>query len=292
MSLQTRPIARTTPRPKYPLPPRARRSLEQRRASSSREVRSLGFSLPKGTPRYVLLIALFLGAQVLFCQSSIFRIHSIYVAGNHHVSNKEVVARLGVALDQPLWKFKPKALAQKLVEMRDFDQATVSFSLPGRIEVNLVERIPVLQVASRGRHQHWFAVDADGIFLHALPRGDANLPRLVVEERVNLESRLHPKVLHDLAQAIRTISAQMPQQVWYYSLDRRGHIALRTFANRHPFNVQLGEMNNLDYKMNLLHALMKQTPKELIPLNVDLRFNSPIVRFLNPPPVKTEQTKA
>ena len=260
------------------MPPRARRSLEQRRTSSSNSVRPIGSLLPKGTPRYLLLIAIFLGAQALFLQSSIFRVHSIYVFGNHHLQNKEVLSRLGVTLEQPLWKFKPGLLARKLVEMRDFNQATVSFSLPGRIEVNLVERIPVLQVASRGRHQHWFAVDSEGIFLHALPRGDANLPRLVVEESVNLETRIHPKVLHDLAQAMRTISVQMPQHIWYYSLDRRGHIALRTFANRHPFNVQLGEMTNLDYKMRLLHALLRQSPKDLIPLNVDLRFNSPIVR--------------
>jgi hypothetical protein len=249
--------------------------------------------LPKGAPRYILLVLLFIGAQVLFLQSTIFRIHTVYINGNHSVSNKDLVDQLQLAIDQPLWKHSPGELAKKLTSRREIYQATVTMGLPGRVEINLVERTPVIQISTKSRHPHWFAVDKEGIVLRALPQGDSQLPRLMLEEPVNLETHIHPKRLHDLAHAIRTIATQLPQQIWYYSLDERGYLSLRTFANRHPFNVEIGEIGNLDYKMHLLHSLLEQTPKELIPLNVDLRFNSPSIKFLNPPPVlKPEEKKA
>ena len=268
--------------------------MEQRRHASGSHSRVVKNPMNRSLPRCLLLIALFIGAQALFLQSSIFRIHSIYVIGNHHVKTRELLEQVQVAQGQPLLRYWPGQLAKQLVSHREIYQATVSYGLPGRVEISLVERTPVLQVSSKSHRPRWFAVDREGIVLHALPQGDERLPRLMVQQSVNLETRLHPKVLHDFAKAVRIIEKDLPQRVWYYSLDQRGSLSLRTFANRRPFDVQIGEPVKVEYKMRLLKSLLDQTPKQLQPINIDLRYSSPIVKFLHPPtpPKPKEEKKA
>jgi hypothetical protein len=238
--------------------------------------------LPKGSQRYILLSLLFVFSQIVFLQSSVFKLRKIEVIGNSNVSQKKLIRQLNVQEGTPIWSYSPKRLASQLADLREVKAATVSFGLPGRIEVSVEERVPVIQVCSISQPNNWFAVDFEGIVLRPIQSQSCALPRLMVAEPITTQSRLHPKTLDLLADAIRVLDPTMANSVWYYVVDAQGSLQVRTFANRAVVKVLLGDIKNASQKGLVFQALQRRLSTEFAdqkPTVIDLRTSSPAVRF-------------
>lgn len=241
----------------------------------------------KGYQRYLFLALLFIFSQIVFLQSRVFKIQTIEITGNAHIKTKTVLTQLGVHNGDSMWNASPRQLAKQLVAQREIYQATVSYSLPGRISVAIQERVPVLQVCSIDNPQNWFLMDREGLVLRPIQSPNPALPRLMLPHPVTTQTRLHPKTLANLAKAIRTLDPSLAYTVWYYSLDEQGGLRVKTFANRSVVQVMLGDVQGAASKGPVLQAIRERLAQEfpqMHPVQIDLRTNSPSVRFDKPLP--------
>lgn len=241
-----------------------------------------GRILPRGSERYILLVLLFVFSQVVFLQSSVFKLKTIQVTGNTNVSQKKILKQLNLQQGLPIWNYSPKKLAAQVAALREVKAATVSFGLPGRIELSVEERVPVIQVCSASQPNSWFAVDFEGIVLRPIQSQSCKLPRLMVTEPLNTQSRIHPKTLELLANAIRVLDPALANTVWYYVVDAQGSLQVKTFANRAVVKVLLGDIQSASQKGLILQALQRRLATEFAnqkPTVIDLRTTSPAVRF-------------
>ena len=288
MSLYLKEKTVTRPRPSAPLPrpaPRSRKSIST--VYSSRETRAVSETRRRWT-RHLFLGGLFILAQLLFAYSQMFQVKDIYVSGNKHVTRDQVIKACGLVNGQYLWKQSPLHVAQALTNLHQVEKATVTFGLPGRVEIVIEERQPVLQVSARSSHPKWFLVDKEGFVLRPLARSQNDLPRLMVEQQLKPGERLHSATLFTCATAAAPIEKAFPGSVWYYCVDDRGDLSFRTFANRTQVDVHIGDLDRLPYKLRVLGAILGEVASKQQVCVVDLRYGSPVVKLLHPPPPNPE----
>ena len=243
---------------------------------------------PEGRPfaRQIFLGLLFVLAQFIFFKGELFKVHTVTVTGNQHVSRQAALEQSGLKTGNFLWQLSPQAVEQRLANIPQVREAHVSYALPGRVYITLCERQPLLQVATRGSHLEWFAVDDEGIVLRPLPTGSNRLPRLVVDEPVVPGTHLDANTLWTVSKTVAQVGKVMSGAVWYYYVDDRGGVTIKTSVARTPLEVHLGDLERMDYKVRILGALLDKLSREKQKvLSVDLRFASPVVKLRTPPPV-------
>ena len=262
-----------------PLPrPRRQRANRAKAGGSS-------FQLPTWSvsSRHCFLVLVFLLAQVILFTSSLFRVQRIYVAGTETLTSEQVLRQSGLKDGQYLWKQQSGVVAERVARLQNVAEAQVSYILPGQVNITVHERQPVYQVASNTPNPTWYAVDEQGLVLRKLKGTSNQYPRLKLEESIQVGTRLHPALIATCSQACGLIEQEFPASIWYYTMDQRGNLSFRTFSRQYPVDVQLGTLDNLNYKLQVLRALMNSVMQQQQVAGIDLRFSTPVVRLLHPP---------
>lgn len=258
--------------------PRPRRQRANRAKPSSVHLPTWSVS-----SRHCFLVLMFLISQVILFTSSMFQVQRIYVAGTETLTSDQVLRQAGLKNGQYLWKQQPGEVANRVARLQNVASANVSFILPGQVNITVHERQPVYQVASNTPNPTWFAVDEHGLVLRKLKGTSNQYPRLKLEESIEVGKRLHPALIATCSQACGLIEQEFPASIWYYTMDQRGNLSFRTFSRQYPVDVQLGSLENLDYKLKVLRALMNSVMQHQQVAGIDLRFSTPVVRLLHPP---------
>ena len=256
-----------------------------RRQRANRAKPSSGFHLPSWSvsSRHCFLVLVFLLAQVILFTSSLFQVQRIYVAGNETLTSEQVLRQSGLKNGEYLWKQQPGTVADRVAKLQNVGSAQVSYILPGQINITVHERQPVYQVASNTANPTWYAVDEHGLVLRKLKGTSNQYPRLKLEDSIEVGKRLHPALIATCSQACGLIEQEFPASIWYYTMDQRGNLSFRTFSRQYPVDVQLGSLENLNYKLQVLRALMNSVMQQQQVAGIDLRFSTPVVRLLHPP---------
>lgn len=239
--------------------------------------------LPVMRSRHVFLVLLFILSQAIVLTSSLFQVQKFSVNGQETLTAQQVIKQTGMKPGQFLWLATPATLEARIGKLQNVASAHVSYVLPGQIHITVHERQPVYQVASNTANPTWFAVDQYGLVLRKLKGTSNEWPRLKLEEQVQVGQRLHPALIATCSQACVLIEKEFPGSVWYYTMDQRGNLSFRTFSHQYPVDVQLGSLDNLNYKLQVLHALMNSVMQRQQISAIDLRFPTPVVRLLHPP---------
>ena len=256
------------------------------RPRRQRQARSKSVSMEKMVSvrsRHCFLVLLFVLAQAIVFTSSLFQVQSISVAGLETLSAQQVKDQSGMKSGQYLWMTTPGTVAARLGKLQNVGSSSVSYVLPGQIHITVHERQPVYQVASNTANPTWYAVDQHGLVLRKLKGTSNEWPRLKLEEQIRVGQRLHPALIATCSQACGLIEQEFPASIWYYTLDQRGNLSFRTFSGQYPVDVQLGNLDNLHYKLKVLRALMNSVMVHQQVAAIDLRFSTPVVRLLHPP---------
>ncbi|MBX3168385.1 MAG: FtsQ-type POTRA domain-containing protein [Candidatus Eremiobacteraeota bacterium] len=258
--------------------PRPRRQRAHRNKANS-------FQLPAWSvsSRHCFLVLIFLLAQVILFTSSLFQVQRIYVAGTETLTSEQVLRQCGLKNGQYLWRQQPGEVAGRVAQLQNVAGAHVSYILPGQVNITVHERQPVYQVASNTPNPTWYAVDEQGLVLRKLKGTSNQYPRLKLEESIQVGKRLHPALIATCSQACGLIEQEFPASIWYYTMDQRGNLSFRTFSRQYPVDVQLGSLDNLNYKLKVLRALMNSVMQHQQVAGIDLRFSTPVVRLLHPP---------
>ncbi len=276
----------TSTRPPAPRSlPRPRRGRSTRSRTASMEAR------PGWRSRHAFLFCLLLLAQALFFTSSLFQVQRIHVVGMETVSARDVLRKSQLRKGDSLWSAWPGEVANRVAEIRNVHTCQVEYCLPGEVTITVTERRPAYQVSSASSPSQWFAVDAQGLVLRRLKGCSNEWPRLRLELPVQPGTRLHPALIATCEQACRKIESRFPGAIWYYRLDSRGNLGFRTFSQQRPVDVQLGNLDSLDYKLQILDALQAGVLKKKEVAAIDLRFSTPVVQLLNPPKPPAEEPR-
>ena len=260
--------------------PRPRR---QRATRPTRSSNPLGEWRLSVSSRHCFLVVIFLVAQAILFTSSLFQVQRIYVTGNETVTSEQVLARCGLVNGQYLWKQRPATVAGRVAALQNVAGCNVAYVLPGQVNITVRERRPVYQVASNQPNPSWYAVDEQGLVLRKLKGTSNQFPRLKLDQEIKVGQRLHPALIATCSQACGLIEQEFPASIWYYTMDPRGNLSFRTFSRQYPVDVQLGTLENLNYKLRVLRALMNTVMQQQQVAGIDLRFSTPVVRLLHPP---------
>lgn len=258
------------------------------RPTRSRQARSKSRSsvVPQGLrlrSRHCFLVIIFLIAQGIFMCSSLFQVQDLQVAGLETLRSKQVLQECGLKKGDTMWLHSPTTVANRIAKFQNVQKVHVQYVLPGHVRITVIERQPIYQVASNTPSPVWYAVDSEGLVLRKIKGTSNDLPRLKLEQTVEVGQRLHPALIATCSEACRRIEQQFPSAVWYYTLDQRGNLAFRTFSRQYPVDVQLGSLQNLDHKLQVLSALMSSVMQQQLVASIDLRYPAPVIRLMHPP---------
>ena len=105
-----------------------------------------------------------------------FLVRSVSVNGLHHVTRKEVIGRLALKPDTPLYSINPTWLADRVKTHPWIKDATVVLKPLHEIHIDIVEREPAVVVRTVAEN---LLTDADGVLLaHLGSSDDPTLPML------------------------------------------------------------------------------------------------------------------
>lgn len=279
------------PKP-HSAPSGARRLPRPRRQRSLRKHSSHPRPNPGLRSRHAFILFLVLLSQWLFFSSSLFQVQEVKIEGLETLTKAQVLKQVELSQGDSVWKQSPTRVSRAVAQLQNVAQATVSFQLPGKLKITVLERQPAFQVASNSLHPTWYAVDEHGLVLRKLKGASNDWPRFKLEENLEVGQRLHPALMATMALAAREIESCFPASVWYYILDQRGNLSFRTFSKFYPLDVQLGQSQNLSRKLEILRALMVTTVAREEVKGVDLRFSTPVVQMRRvPKPVKPAENQ-
>lgn len=242
--------------------------------------------------RRVFLCLLFLLAQMVFFSSELFAVHDVSVTGLRHVNRDFVLAESGLQEGDSLWTLTPQSLERRIKALHQIEHASVSFEIPGRVGVAVQERPARYLAAMVEGKPRWFEIDREGVVLRPAPEG-SKLPRLLLEQPVIEGSRVDPVMVATAREAVAWVEGLLPSHSWFYQVDRRYGVTVKSSIHGSPLTIKLGQMERMEYKMSVLKALLKRqkNPKERATA-IDLRYASPVVKLLNPPPKRDSEFPA
>ena len=192
-----------------------------------------------------LFVLLFMLAQ------PIFRAGDIRVAGNRHLTARQVTAALALPADRTLFFLDPSALEARLTVLPWVRSAQVSLALPNRVEVSVTEWTPAA-VMIRGERSYYLnqrgavldaADEAGGLPVidpggtGPVKAGDAAVDPELVGMLVALQRGFYP------AFHVRVLS---------FSLDAQQVLTLRTDRG---FAIIFGQMTTADQRATLTPKL-------------------------------------
>lgn len=233
--------------------------------------------------RRIFLCLLFLLAQGVFFTSELFTIHDVSVTGLRHLHREAILTEGGLREGISLWAVTPKSVERRLNTLHQVEQASVSFEVPGRVDVVVQERPARYLAAMMAAKPTWFEIDREGVVLRPAGKGN-KLPRLLVEQAVIEGTRIDPVMVATGREAVAWVEGILPDHSWFYQVDRRYGVTVKSTVQGTPLTIKLGQMERMEYKMSVLKALLarQKNPKEKATA-IDLRYASPVIKLLNPP---------
>jgi cell division protein FtsQ len=132
-----------------------------------------------GSWRYVVVASIVVAAlagAVALSRSSLFRVREVVVVGASHLSRPEVIRAARIARDTNVLWLDERVVERRLEQRAWIASADVRTVYPRRVEITVVERVPVAVIVRGDRRE---LIAADGTALGPAA-GAVGLPRIAV----------------------------------------------------------------------------------------------------------------
>lgn len=133
--------------------------------------------------------------------SSILGVHTITVAGEHRLSESDILTAAGIRPGTPLVRLDTAAVQRRVAALPDIASARVTTSFPTTVHITVVERRPVGIVRSTKGFRY---VDRTGDQFRDVARRPRGLPLFVVARGPGARAT---------GQAVATVAAAIPAPV-------------------------------------------------------------------------------
>jgi len=254
--------------------------------------RRRGFSfrwIPRVLPTLLYVSVLILAAWLLYYSiaSPYFAVRDISVSGNRLLDADQARAATG-SLGQNLLRLRSAEIEKAVARISVVRSARVALALPGRLDIEVTERTPLVQWQAR---EGSFLVDSEGVvFSRQPPSGPVTLVKDMDGPALEVGSRIDPRILS----AIETLALALPEQAGiqppWFEYSQASGIAVP--AQGGP-RIILGDARDLDTKIGALLAIRAHLESTKARAEtIDLRFKDrPIYILASTTPVKSSQAR-
>jgi cell division protein FtsQ len=200
-----------------------------------------------------VIVAVLAGfATWLVAFSSVFGVHTVVVAGEHRLSEQQVLAAAKVASGTPLLQLDTAAIRSRVEALPDIASATVTTSFPSTVRITVTERVPVGVVKDGTQYA---LVDRTGDQFRTIKKRPDHLPLLVVSQGTDARTT---------GGAVATVAASLPTRLLariesIQALDPRA-ITLVLHDGR---VVQWGDADRSPLKARVLLALVSRPSTQI-----------------------------
>ena len=240
-------------------------------------------------PTLAYLSVLILASWLLYysIDSPYFAVREISVSGNKLLDAGQATEATR-ASGQNVLRLRGDEIAQLVARMSEVRSARAVLALPGRLDIEVTERTPLVQWQAR---EGSFLVDREGV---AFSRQAPPSPVVVVKEpdgpAMDVGSRIEPNVLA----AIETLGLALPKQAgvqppWFEYSQSTGIVVPAQGGARIIF----GDASDLDAKIAALAAVRAHLEASKARAEkIDLRFKGrPVYVLASTTPVKSGQAR-
>jgi cell division protein FtsQ len=153
----------------------ARATADTGRAAAARGSRPGGHQPWRAAFFALAAVAIVFGVGWALLDSRFFVVRSVAVTGTHLVTGAEVRSAAAVPLGLPLIRLNTAMITHRVEQIRQVESAQVSRDWPDGVTITVVERTPVLAVASSPGYQ---LIDKYGVVVESSSRRPRALPSL------------------------------------------------------------------------------------------------------------------
>lgn len=253
---KTRQIERAgrieTPKPRRKRTPRRRYNVT---LSAERGAEMQFHIIPAGsvgTRSIALVIVLLaLGSLVRFARSDHFKVGQISVAGIEMLTAAQVRSLAGIE-GQSIFFLDPVSIVHLLEEASEVKSAQIKMSWPNRVEVQIQERLPIVEWNDAGRIW-WLSNDGVAYVQH----GDNNSLIQIQSEETNLqvdEDALTPVVNPSLLKAVASLNKHLPT-VQRWDFDREHGLG---FTDSYGWKVYFGTGGDIPMKVRMYESIVEK----------------------------------
>lgn len=234
--------------------------------------------------RKIFLLSVFLVAQGIFFNSSMFHLQNVFVVGNSRVADAEILNRAGLPMDIHLLRLDMRGAAGRVAQLHWVKTAAVRRHLPGTATIRVEERVPVLALAPCTGEApvfpgSYFLVSGDGwVLSRAGPHHDATLKRAQVDLPLEVGKRIPAEVVGSVLTCLAELPDNLSPAITQVVADARGQVNLTMTFLGQPVEIRVGGPEKTRYKFQVLGALLGQLQAQGGPVTyIDLRYADPAV---------------
>jgi len=241
----------------------------------------------------ILIVLLFIISQLIFFNSSLFKLGSVEIQGNEKIPQEKVLAAIGITPHSNinLLTLNMKEIKKKLESMvwvKDID----IYCLPGKIKICLKERNAAFFVMSEKFPGQWFVVDEEGRVLEKATKPmRKEIPRIVLSYSVRPKDTLNPALVESLKRWNKLFDSKSQEKIKSiliaFEADDRNNLSLRCWYQKSLLKIILGkarakfnhdELCDMEKRLNKLSPLIELLESKNKKItSVDLRSSDPVI---------------
>lgn len=204
--------------------------------------------------RLVLMLALLAVGVGFAFKSDFFNIEYINVKGDSILNKDSIINASGILIGENLLKISPKDTEDKIKFLPYIKDANVKYKIPNTINIQVVERVPVIQLKSLA---NYLLIDKEGFVVEITDIKKEELPTIVgysIKEKKpgeNIKDDENGIKLEEFFTEDDII--KMMKKINNINFDLEGEINIDLNKG---IGVAFGPLDNIEYKLRLLDRIL------------------------------------
>ncbi len=224
----------------------------------------------------ILLILSLIGVTVVY--APFFRVSKINIKGNSYVSAEEVCRVADIAAGTNMFNIQTDVIAKRMQKDVRFEQVNIRRVFPGEIDIELVERRPMICVAG---HYGYMALDRNGMIIDAHKNlTQMQIPLLTGEEipdNIYIGDTLKTDTIDGVLTFVSALDADSVARFSEINVSNPEKVVIYTTD---AVQLRLGDLNDLEKKAEITRSFMEELKVAKHPIEyIDINYSSPFIKF-------------
>jgi cell division septal protein FtsQ len=209
----------------------------------------------------LVIIILAVGSLVRFARSERFMVDQISVDGMTMLTAAQVRSLAGVE-GKSIFFLDPVVIVNLLEEAAEVKSAEISMGWPNRIDVQIQERLPIVEWNDAGRIW-WLSTDGVAYVQHGENNGLIQIHSQETSLQVDEDAKT-PVVNPTLLRAVASLSKHLPGvQSWSFDLDHG-----LGFTDNYGWQVYFGTSGDMPMKVRIYQSIAEKLAADNVPATI------------------------
>lgn len=224
------------------------------------------------------ILSIFIIAQMIFLTSSLFQLKSIDIIGDNSFAQSNIFQGVNGLIGKNIFMIKLNDIKSQFKNSIWIKDISIAYSFPGKLKIILNKKKPVALVSGAGFKDRWYEVTSEGNVL-GINQKPSELLKIVIDEEVKTESKINIEKILNAQKIYKALPDNVKGKLNYIFIDSILEYSLNGDFVGYSIDVKLGDMKNLDYKINLLMPIFNKLESLKTDVAcIDLRYSQPIVK--------------